>query len=376
MIRFPLKQKPRSGGLVLSRINIFSLPREKLAQELAALEGVENPSNRARLLFRDIYANRGFGLSELGVTKRLHAALESHFVFLPPLDLATIEFSETDNSAKILYRLKHDGNLIESVLVPERDRLTLCISSQVGCKQACVFCHTGQMGFTRNLTTEEIVSQVLMAEWLRRHASAFNNTFLRQCKPVSNVVFMGMGEPLDNLENVLAACDILIDDQGLRLSCNKVTVSTVGILPALDEFLSRSRASLALSLHSPFPKERTALVPANRRTPLDTIVETLKRHSDASNREYFIQYMLAQGVNDTPEHARAIANLFVGVPVKINLIPINEHDGTTLKRPTLEHVQAFQKELKNLGLVATVRISKGRDIEAACGQLVARHRRT
>ncbi len=360
----------------MPRINIFSLTRARLAHELSTLEGLENPENRARLLFRDIYAHHGFGLSELGVTKRLHAALESHFSFLPPLDLATLEFSDSDNSAKLLFRLKDDGSLIESVLVPERDRLTLCISSQVGCKQACVFCHTGQMGFTRNLTTDEIVCQVLMAEWLRRNAPVFNNTVLRQCKPISNVVFMGMGEPLDNLENVLAACEILIDDQGPRLSCNKVTVSTVGILPALDEFLSHSRASLALSLHSPFPRERTALVPANRRTPLPAIVETLKRHSDFSHREYFIQYMLAEGVNDTPEHARAIANLFVGVPVKINIIPINEHDGTALKRPSLERVLGFQKELKTLGLVATVRISKGRDIEAACGQLVARHRRT
>ncbi len=358
----------------MSHINIFSFTRQDLAAQLAQIEGLENPEHRARLLFKDIYAHKGFGLSELGVTKRLHSALEERFHFLPSVELATIEMSDSDGSAKLMMRLKQDGSLIETVLIPERDRLTQCISTQVGCRQACVFCHTGRMGFTRNLSVDEIVCQFLVAEHLRKNAPEFKNSPLREYKQISNIVMMGMGEPMDNLESIIPAVEIFIDDQGARLSCNKVTVSTVGILPALDEFLEKSKASLALSLHSPFQKERTALIPANRRSPLSAIVETLKKHHELSRREYFIQYMLVRGVNDSPAHARAIAELFAGIPVKINIIPINEHDGTTLLRPSVVSVYSFQQELKTLGLVATVRLSKGRDIQAACGQLVARHR--
>lgn len=358
----------------MAHTNIFSLTRQQLVSELGHFPEIENPSNRARLLFRSLYAHKGFGLNTLGVTKSLHSLLLANFEFEPPLELATLELSDSDASAKLMLKLKSDSSLIESVLVPERDRLTLCISTQVGCKQACVFCHTGRMGFTRNLSTAEIVGQVLIAEWLRRTHSALAESPLRSYKGISNVVMMGMGEPLDNLDNVVNACDILIDDQGLRLSCNKVTVSTVGLLPQLDTFLTRSKTSLALSLHSPFSNERTVLVPANRRTPLADIVSTLRKHASNSNREYFIQYMLARGVNDTPKHAQAIANLFQGIPVKINIIPINEHDGTTLSRPSVANVFQFQQQLKQHGLVATVRLSKGRDIQAACGQLVAQHR--
>ncbi len=354
-------------------VNIFSLTQPQLSEALNAIPGVENPWHRSRLLFKDVYTAQGFGLANLKVSKKLHPTLSAQFDFLPPLDLATIEQSNADASAKLLLRLKRDGSLIESVLVPERERLTLCISTQVGCKQACVFCHTGLQGFTRNLTTDEIVGQIVLAEWLRKNHPSFQNSPLSNYKGITNVVMMGMGEPLDNLENVLPACEILVSEQGLRLSCNKVTVSTVGILPALDTFLAASRASLALSLHSPFSRERTALVPANRKSPLDAIVETLKKHAHSSNREYFIQYMLAQGVNDSDKHAAAIASLFQGVPVKINLIPLNPHEGTSLARPTVAAVYAFQQKLKALGLVATVRLSKGRDIAAACGQLVARH---
>ncbi len=360
----------------MNRINIFSLTREELATALGGSPLIDSPAHRARLLYKEIYANKGIGLEKLNISKRLHPFLNEQFTFELPIALESLERSESDGSAKMMLRLTKDDSLVETVLVPERNRLTQCISTQVGCRQGCVFCHTGRMGLSRNLSIEEIVGQVVFAENFRTSHPDLAGSTLAKYEKISNVVYMGMGEPLDNLENVIASTHILTDDQGLRLSPNKVTVSTIGILPALDLFLQTSPVSLALSLHSPFEGERSQLIPANRKHRLTQVVEVLRQHAQERGREYFVQYMMAQGVNDTPAHAQAIADLFKGIPVKINLIPINEHDATSLARPSINAIYSFQQQLKSLGLVATVRLSKGRDIQAACGQLVAQHQRS
>ena len=338
------------------------------AQNLSSLEAAvaqaqlsSNPEAKARHIYREIYACRGPGLESLKVSTRLKPALEELFDFSLPIEIASQEASPTDGAEKLALRCLSDGSLVECVVVPERGRLTLCISTQVGCRQGCSFCQTARMGYRRNLTTEEIVGQVALAR-IAGHA-------------VSNVVFMGMGEPLDNLDNVLAALEILTDERGMRLSPNKVTVSTVGLLPQLDRLLTATRGSCALSLHSPFDHERTHLIPANARHPLADIVAVLRKHGEHTGRSYMIQYLLIQGFNDTPDHAKKILELFEGINIKINIIPMNELENSPFLRPSVDRIFRFQQALKEQGLVATVRLSKGRDIQAACGQLVAQHRR-
>jgi len=306
-------------------------------------------------------------------------ALEAAFTFSSPVRVREAHCSPSDGSVK--FAMEVDGGLlVETVLIPERGRMTLCLSTQVGCAQGCRFCQTGRMGLLRSLRVDEIVGQVLAsARWLSESTAQGAGTSIPGTSisrtsfagtRITNIVFMGMGEPLDNLDALLDAIDILVDEKGFGLSHNKVTVSTVGLLPQLERFLERSPASLALSLHSPFDAERTRIMPVNAQHPLAGVLAVLRDHSKKYGRRFMFQYTLIRNVNDSPEHADAIADLLEGLPAKVNLIPLNEHEGTAYRRPGLEPVHAFQSRLKARGLVATVRLSKGRDIQAACGQLI------
>jgi 23S rRNA (adenine2503-C2)-methyltransferase len=222
------------------------------------------------------------------------------------------------------------------------------------------------MGLIRSLSTAEIVGQVVAAElWRREQGGA-----LAQYPRISNLVFMGMGEPLDNLDSVFGALDIFTDLQGLCFSHNKITVSTVGLLPQLNRFLSESKACLALSLHSPFDAERSKVMPVNKAHPVAQVIDTLREFAVRYKRPYMIQYTMLKNVNDSHEHATALAELLNGLDVKINLIPLNEHEGAAFRRPELARIWAFRDVLKSAGHVVTVRLSKGRDIAAACGQLI------
>ncbi|MES2614512.1 MAG: 23S rRNA (adenine(2503)-C(2))-methyltransferase RlmN, partial [Bdellovibrionota bacterium] len=261
-------------------------------------------------------------------------------------------------------KLCKDGRLVEAVLIPELARLTLCISTQVGCAQACRFCQTGRMGLLRSLTSSEIVGQLIAVERWKKENNYSKNK-------VTNIVYMGMGEPLDNLESVIQSANIFCDPQGFFLSHNKVTVSTVGLLPQLDAILNATPICIALSLHSPFEEERSRMMPVNVKHCLTDVINCLKKHLEKGSRKSFlVQYTLIRGVNDTPKHAQALVELMSNYNFKINLIPLNEHEGTAYRRPDLGRVYDFQQNLKQAGLVATIRLSKGRDIAAACGQLI------
>lgn len=353
--------------------NIFGYTRPALASALSALVPQGNADARARLLFRQIYKNRPTNSSSL---KDVHAQILNQLslsVLTPPVEIDSFHKSESDGSVKLVMNLTSDLKKIETVLIPERNRLTICLSTQVGCAQACRFCSTGRMGLLRSLSTAEIVGQLIAADaWRKKNATMLKD--VGSFEDIRNVVFMGMGEPLDNLDALIDAITIFTDGQGLHLSPNRVTVSTVGLLPQLERLMSTTNASIALSIHSPFEVERSKIMPVNDRFPLADVVKTLRSQHDETfkgkQRSFFIQYTLIRNVNDSEAHAEALANLLTGIPVKVNLIPLNEHEGTAMRRPDLSRVYTFTQHLKSRGLVTTVRLSKGRDIGAACGQLI------
>jgi 23S rRNA (adenine2503-C2)-methyltransferase len=233
-------------------------------------------------------------------------------------------------------------------------RLTACISSQVGCAMACKFCLTGVQGLDRSLEIHEVVTQVLE---------------LRMRAPITNIVFMGMGEPLHNVKNITKACQIMLDEDGMNFSKRKVTVSTSGLVPAIDELYKHTDVSLAISLNASNDEQRSEIMPVNRKYNIETLLDACRRVPLGPHRRITFEYVLLKDFNDKPEDAHRVAKLLKGIPSKVNLIPFNEHSGADYKRPSDDTVLKFQKILINAGYTATVRISRGRDILAACGQL-------
>jgi 23S rRNA (adenine2503-C2)-methyltransferase len=242
----------------------------------------------------------------------------------------------------------------ENLASPKWARLTACISSQVGCAMGCKFCLTGVQGLDRHLQTHEIVTQIYE---------------LRKIAPITNIVFMGMGEPLHNFENVVKACQILLDQDGLNFSKRKVTVSTSGLVPAIEELGKRVDVSLAISLNGTTDEQRAAIMPVNKKWNIEKLLQACRSYPLGSHRRITFEYVLLKDWNDSLDDAARLVQLIRGIPSKINLIPFNEHLGSEFKRPSDETVRVFQKYLIDRGLTATVRISRGRDILAACGQL-------
>ena len=264
-----------------------------------------------------------------------------------------------DGTSKLAWRLP-DGLVVESVVIPERGHKTLCISSQVGCAMGCRFCHTARMGFHRHLIPSEIVGQVL---------AAIEHTGERE--QLRNIVFMGMGEPLANYENVLKSIYILTDDLGLNFSLRRITVSTCGMVPEILRIGQDTDVGLAISLNAPDDRTRGKIMPVNRRYPLSQLIEACRNYRLSRRRRITFEYLLLAGVNDSVEQAILLAKLLRGIPLKINLIPYNESSDIPFKRPVHEQVGAFQQVLKEANYTAIIRKSKGRDISAACGQLYA-----
>src|SRR5215472_10877617 len=265
------------------------------------------------------------------------------------------------------------GNAIEAVYIPEDDRGTLCISSQAGCALDCAFCSTGKQGFNRNLTVGEIVGQL----W---HA---NRTLLRDGvsapwvehgrHPVTNVVMMGMGEPLANFDNVVAAMRVMLDDDAYGLSRRRVTLSTSGLVPAIDRLRDECPVALAVSLHAPNDALRDALVPINRKYPIAQLLAACMRYIERAPRDFVtFEYVMLDRVNDAPEQAQALVQLVRDVPCKFNLIPFNPFPNTEFRTSPWRRIVAFQGILQDAGLTATVRKTRGEDIDAACGQLAGR----
>ena len=292
----------------------------------------------------------------------LDAALRQRLADAARIDVLTVEaiHRADDGTAKLALRTA-DGASIESVIIPgvvdEPDRATLCISSQVGCAMNCQFCLTAKMGLSRHLTTAEMVDQVVLARRL------FPELWL------SNVVFMGMGEPLHNLANVIAATKILCDDRGLGLSHRRVTVSTSGIIPAIQQFFAASPARLAVSINATTEEIRDWLMPVNRKYPLRDLLAALRGLPLRRRERITLEYVLLADVNDTPEDAERLATLVAGLPCKLNLIPWNPHPGSEFRRPAPERVAAFKAALQAHHLNTSIRTTRGDERMAACGQL-------
>ncbi len=296
----------------------------------------------------------------------------------------------TDGTRKWLLAVD-EGNAVETVFIPEENRGTLCISSQAGCALECAFCATGRQGFNRNLSTAEIVGQlwwaVRMLEAEPHHARLGEEAHSR---PVSNVVMMGMGEPLANFANVVRAMRIMLDDHAYGLSRRRLTLSTSGIVPAIDRLREECPVALAVSLHAPNDDLRDQLVPINRKYPLRELLAACRRYVDASLGEEIVdakwqrkgaprdfvtfEYIMLDGVNDSVQHARELVELTRDVPCKVNLIPFNSFPGSGFQRSPETRVRAFREILIGAGLVATVRKTRGDDIDGACGQLAGRVR--
>lgn len=276
------------------------------------------------------------------------------------------EHKSADGTRKWLFDVGN-GNAVEAVFIPEDDRGTLCISTQAGCAMGCLFCSTGKQGFNRNLTTGEIVGQLWTAEReLRREAGITDPND----RVISNVVLMGMGEPLQNLDNVIPALRIFLDDNGYGLSRRRVTVSTSGLVRQIDKLGEAVPVALAVSLHAPDDALRDKLMPVNKKHPLEELLAACRRYLKVAPRDFItFEYLLLGGINDAPEQARALVKLVKTVPCKFNLIPFNPFPDSDLKQPEREKVLAFAKILNDAGIVTTVRKTRGDDIAAACGQL-------
>ncbi len=264
----------------------------------------------------------------------------------------------TDGTEKYLFRLE-DGEAVESVLIPDEDRRTLCISSQVGCALRCGFCATGAMGFRRNMTSSEIIHQVCFA------ASRLDV----RGAALSNVVFMGMGEPLENVAEVSRAIDILLSQFGFGLSGKRVTVSTAGVVPAMLALAEKHPVSFAVSINAPRDEVRSELMPINRKYPLRELVQAIRKVPLQSGRKVTAEYVLLAGVNDSPQDARDLARLLKDARVKVNLIPFNAHECGDFRSPYPEVVDRFRDILLTAGIQAITRERRGADISAACGQL-------
>jgi 23S rRNA (adenine2503-C2)-methyltransferase len=271
----------------------------------------------------------------------------------------------TDGTIKWLFDVG-DGNAVESVFIPEDDRGTLCVSSQAGCAVGCRFCSTGHQGFSRNLSTGEIVAQLWFAEHFLRQR------FKTQERVISNVVMMGMGEPLQNYAALVPALRVMLDDHGYGLSRRRLTVSTSGVVPMMDRLAQDCPVALAVSLHAPNDDLRDQLVPINRKYPLAELMDACRRYLPAAPRDFItFEYCMLDGVNDQPEHAQQLIDLVrgQGVPCKFNLIPFNPFPDSGLRCSSRSVVKAFAETLNAAGIVTTVRKTRGDDIDAACGQL-------
>lgn len=330
-------------------------------------EGLGEKRFRATQLFRWIH-QRGASdfdqMTDLAKSLREKLKTSAQVRALPVLS----QHISQDGTIKWLFDVG-DGNAVESVFIPEDDRGTLCVSSQAGCAVGCRFCSTGHQGFSRNLSTAEILAQLWFAEhFLRGHLQTRERV-------ISNVVMMGMGEPLQNYAALVPALKVMLDDHGYGLSRRRVTVSTSGVVPMIERLAQDCPVALAVSLHAPNDPLRDSLVPLNRKYPMDELLRTCERYLAHAPRDFItFEYCMLDGVNDQPEHARQLIELVQrhgqqGLRCKFNLIPFNPFPASGLLRSPAARVQAFANLLLQAGLVTTVRKTRGDDIDAACGQL-------
>lgn len=351
----------------VARQNLLDLDREGMERFFAETLGEKR--YRAHQIMKWIHHRHVTTFSEMtDLGKALRAKLEAHAEVRVP----QIQFDKPSEDGTHKWLLGMDGkNAIETVYIPDKGRGTLCVSSQVGCALNCTFCSTATQGFNRNLSTAEIVGQVWVAA---RHLGNIPHKQRR----LTNVVMMGMGEPLANFDNVVRAMSVMRDDLGYGLANKRVTLSTAGMVPMIDRLAVESDVSLAVSLHAPNDALRDQLVPLNRKYPIAELMDACVRYALRKRGESVtFEYTLMKGVNDQPEHARELVHLLRGFDravqmkdaAKVNLIPFNPFPGTRYERPDDATIRAFQKLLNQAGMIAPVRRTRGDDIDAACGQL-------
>ncbi len=351
--------KPQAGE---ARTNLLGL---SLAQMEAFFVGIGEKKFRAQQVLKWIHHS---GVTDIGAMTNLGVALREKLQAIAEVRPPEIvsQHDSADGTRKWVIRVE-GGGMVETVLIPEAKRATLCVSSQVGCSLDCSFCATGKQGFQRDLTAAEIIGQLWLA------INSYDAFRPGNHRVVSNVVMMGMGEPLLNFDNVVAAMDLMLEDLAYGLSKRRVTLSTSGVVPALNKLAKVSEVSLAVSLHAANDTLRNQLVPINRKYPIAVLLESCRNYIAAQSdkkRVVTIEYTLIAGVNDQLEHARELAELLVDFPCKINLIPFNVFALSDYKRPSGNAVSRFWQVLVDAGYIVTVRTTRGDDINAACGQLV------
>ncbi|MBE6346375.1 MAG: 23S rRNA (adenine(2503)-C(2))-methyltransferase RlmN [Lentimicrobiaceae bacterium] len=266
-------------------------------------------------------------------------------------DFANVQESK-DGTKKYLF--PGGDNFIESAYIPDKDRATLCVSSQVGCKMNCLFCQTGKQGFQENLPASDILNQILN---------------LPEYEKLTNFVFMGMGEPMNNYDNLMRTLDVMTSDWGLAMSPTRITVSTVGVIPYMKRFLEESKCNLAVSLHSPFHDERMKIMPVEKAYPIREVIHAIRQHDWSGQRRVFFEYIVFKGLNDTSDHIKELAKQLGSLRCRVNLIRFHNIPGVNLQSPTNEDMIRFRDRLNDKGIIATIRASRGQDIDAACGLL-------
>ncbi len=346
--------------MVAPAVNLLDLNRSELA---AFFDSLDEPPTRATHVLQAIHRD---GLANIDDMRMLNQGLRQRLAACAEIKLPEITSDHTsqDGTRKWLVRL-HDGLCIETVYIPEAERGTLCVSSQVGCALNCDFCATGAQGFNRNLQVSEIIGQVWLA------VRALSQQQGRHDHHITNIVMMGMGEPLLNFDNLVQALDIMMDDYAYGLSKHRVTVSTAGVVPAMKRLSQASPVSIAVSLHAPNDAIRTPLVPLNKKYPIAVLLAACRDYFPApSKRTILIEYTLMDGVNDRPAHAEELAKLLSDLPVKVNLIPFNPFPGSHYRCASQAAIDEFHAILMQAGINTTTRKTRGEDINAACGQLI------
>jgi 23S rRNA (adenine2503-C2)-methyltransferase len=331
------------------KTNLFGLTLSQLKSEVTTL-GL--PAFTASQLADWMYIKKVYSFLEMSnLSKQAREKLDANYCVLltPPSKVQ----SSIDGTKKYLYPTQ-TSNFIEAAYIPDADRATLCVSTQIGCKMGCLFCMTGKQGFQGNLSTGEIINQIQS---------------LPEFEKLTNIVYMGMGEPLDNVEAVLNSIEIMTSDKGYGWSPKRITVSTIGIIPAMISFLEKSEAHLAVSLHSPFDTERQEIMPIQSVYPITEVIAEIKHWNLGRQRRISFEYIMFNNVNDTARHANELVRLLSGIKCRINLIRFHPIPNTPLEGTPMDGIVEFQNKLKAKGLTVTIRASRGEDIFAACGLL-------
>ncbi|VFP82143.1 bifunctional tRNA (adenosine(37)-C2)-methyltransferase TrmG/ribosomal RNA large subunit methyltransferase RlmN [Candidatus Erwinia haradaeae] len=342
------------------KINLLNLNRQKMHEFFSDLN--EKPF-RVEQVMRWIYHHFCTNFDDMtNINKLFRNKLKS----IAEIRAPEVTTTQQSSDGTIKWGMQIGKQQIETVYIPEKDRSTLCISSQVGCKLACKFCSTAQQGFNRNLTTSEIIGQI----W--RAITILKKNIMTNQRPITNIVIMGMGEPLLNLNNIIQSIEIMLDDFGFGLSKRRVTLSTSGIIPALDKLIEKVDVALAVSLHAPNNQIRNKIMPINQVYNIENILESVKRYismSRANKGRVTIEYVMLDGINDSQNNAHQLAKLLRDTPCKINLIPWNAFPGALFNCSSYSRINRFAKILIDHGFTTIIRKTRGHDINAACGQL-------